>query len=179
MNTEKILELRSQESQLTEYWNTLVEEERIQDNRHQRNVMFRHAFLVAASEHSSLGITPIARIIGRHHATLIHAKKFHESNLRFNNTYKSAYRRISSNLSDILMSDISMGDYQGYREENKALRQRLIELSRRNRELIIQNSDHIEQVEKKSLEAKLLRERIQEKDKRISFLNKKIASIAW
>jgi len=179
MNTEHILEMNSQESQLREYWYTLVKEEKIEENRHQRNVMFRHAFLVAASEHSALGITAISKIIGRHHATLIHAQKNHESNLRFNRTYRSAYQRISINLSDILMSEIDFSDYSGYKDENRKLRLRLMKLAKRNRELIYQQAKNEEKIESANLESSLLRERLQDRDQRINALNKKLSSIAW
>lgn len=179
MNTEHILELHSQESQLREYWITLCREEKIEDNRHQRNVMYRHAFLVAAREHSSLGITAIAKITGKHHATLIHAQGNHDSNLRFNKIYFRAFQRISSNLSDILMSDIDFGEYNGLKDENKELRIRLMKLARKNRELILRKSIHEEEVRKIEEECNKLTLLNLDKDKRIQMLNKKISSIAW
>ena len=40
----------SQKEQLKEYWVDLCDQEKIIDNRYQRNVMYKHAFLVACRE---------------------------------------------------------------------------------------------------------------------------------
>ena len=179
MDKEKILNNISQETQITAYWRELVVEEKIEDNRHQRNVMFRHAFLVACREHSSLTITGIAKIMGRHHATLIHAEKNHESNLRFNKTYVHAFKRISNTLEEMFLNDSELGKFSGLKGENRALRNRLMHIARRNRELIQGQLNHEAELEKMQESVDKMKAVVKEKDERIRLLNKKISSIAW
>lgn len=169
----------SQKEQLKEYWKELVAEEGLSDNRHQRNVMYRHAFLVVCREVSTLSITEIGEIIGKHHATVIHATKNHESNMRFNNIYRSAYTRIASMLGDMMVLDLDFEEFYGIKDENKKLRTRLMELSKRNRQLIVSKVN----AEKRLMEAESLVEelnkKIHDQQIRINNLNKKLAAIAW
>lgn len=179
MDKEKLLNNISQEAQLTAYWKELVIDEKIENNRHQRNVMFRHAFLVACRIHSALPITGIAKIMGRHHATLIHAEKNHESNLRFNRTYAHAFKRISNTLEEMFLTDVDYENYNGLKGENRALRNRLMRIARRNRELIQGQLSHEAELEKMQESVDKMKAEVKEKDERIRLLNKKISSIAW
>ena len=169
----------SQLEQLKSYWKELCKEEKLVDNRHQRNVMFRHAFLVAVREVSSLGITDIGQIIGKHHATVIHATKNHDSNMRFNSIYRQAYVRILSTISDMMLIDLDYEEYNGLRDENRKLRSRLMAMAKRNRELISSKLTADERAMKLEARVSALKEELHGKDVRISALNKKIASIAW
>ena len=169
----------SQQVQLTEYWNDLVRENKIEDNRHQKNVMFRNAFMMASREYSSLGITDISRILERHHATVIHAQKHHESNLRFSKTYRNAYRRISSHLADMFILEADFSEFNGLKDENKQLRDRLMNLSRRNRRLIMESKFHEEIVNDLTTKVDALKSANYEKQISLNNLNKKLASIAF
>ena len=136
MRKKEIVGAISQQEQLKEYWVDLCDQEKIIDNRYQRNVMYKHAFLVACREVSTLGITGIGEIIGKHHATVLHACKNHESNMKFSSIYRQAYTRIASTLSDMMLVDLDFEEYYGLRDENKKLRNRLMTMSKRSRELI-------------------------------------------
>lgn len=179
MKREELLNTMSQQVQLTEYWNDLVRENKIEDNRHQKNVMFRNAFMMASREYSSLGITDISRILERHHATVIHAQKHHESNLRFSKTYRNAYRRISSHLADMFILEADFSEFNGLKDENKQLRDRLMNLSRRNRRLIMESKFHEEIVNDLTTKVDALKSANYEKQISLNNLNKKLASIAF
>lgn len=179
MDKEKIIHNITQEAQLNAYWNELVEDEKIENNRHQRNVMFRHAFLVACRKHSALPIMSIAKIMGRHHATLIHAEKNHETNMRFNKTYVYAYKRICNTLEEMFLSEDEYDNYHGLKGENKVLRTRLMKISRRNRELIQTQLNHEAEMQKMKESVETMRAEVKDKEDRIRLLNKKISSIAW
>jgi predicted RNase H-like nuclease (RuvC/YqgF family) len=179
MDKEKVLNSISQEAQLIAYWKELVIDENIEDNRHQRNVMFRHAFLVSCRMHSALPIAAISSIMGKHHATLIHAEKNHESNLRFNKTYSYAFKRISNTMEEMFLSDVDVDHQKGLKGENKALRKRLMEITRRNRELIQSQVNYDSDIEEMKNNIKTMKALIKDRDERIRILNKKLSSIAW
>lgn len=179
MKREDILNTMSQQVQLTEYWNDLVRENKIEDNRHQKNVMYRNAFMMAAREYSSLGITDISRILERHHATVIHAQKHHDSNLRFSKIYRNAYQRISSHLSDMFILEVDFSEYNGLKDENNQLRNRLMSMSRRNRNLIMESKFHEEIVNELQKKVDQLKEDNYEKQMSLNMLNKKLSSIAF
>lgn len=179
MKREDILNTMSQQVQLTEYWNDLVRENKIEDNRHQKNVMYRNAFMMAAREYSSLGITDISRILERHHATVIHAQKHHDSNLRFSKIYRNAYQRISSHLSDMFILEVDFSEYNGLKDENNQLRNRLMSMSRRNRNLIMESKFHEEVVNELQKKVDQLKEDNYEKQMSLNMLNKKLSSIVF
>ncbi len=179
MKREEILNTMSQQVQLTEYWNDLVRENKIEDNRHQKNVMYRNAFMMAAREYSSLGITDISRILERHHATVIHAQKHHDSNLRFSKIYRNAYQRISSHLSDMFILEVDFSEYNGLKDENNQLRNRLMSMSRRNRNLIMESKFHEEVVNELQKKVDQLKEDNYEKQMSLNMLNKKLSSIVF
>lgn len=179
MKREEILNSMSQQVQLTEYWNDLIKENKIEDNRHQKNVMYRNAFMMAAREYSSLGITDISRIVDRHHATVIHAQKHHDSNIRFSKIYRNAYQRISSHLSDMFILEVDFSEYNGLKDENNQLRERLMNISRRNRGLIIESKFHEEIVNELKNKIDKLKTENHEKQMSLNNLNKKLSSIAW
>lgn len=179
MKREELLNTMSQQVQLTEYWNDLVRENKIEDNRHQKNVMFRNAFMMASREYSSLGITDISRILGRHHATVIHAQKHHESNLRFSKLYRNAYHRISSHLADMFILEVDFSEYNGLKDENKQLRERLMNMSRRNRHLIMESKFHEEVVNELENKIHQLKSDNYVQQTSLNMLNKKIAGIAF
>ena len=179
MRREDILNTMSQQVQLTEYWNDLVRENKIEDNRHQKNVMYRNAFMMAAREYSSLGITDISRILERHHATVIHAQKHHDSNLRFSKIYRNAYQRISSHLSDMFILEVDFSEYNGLKDENNQLRNRLMSMSRRNRNLIMESKFHEEIVNELQKKVDQLKEDNYEKQMSLNMLNKKLSSIVF
>ena len=179
MKREDILNTMSQQVQLTEYWDDLVKENKIENNRHHNNVMYRNAFMMASREYSSLGITDIARILERHHATVIHAQKYHESNLRFSKTYRNAYRRISSHLADMFILEADFSEFNGLKDENKQLRDRLMNMSRRNRHLIMESKFHEESISEMQKKVDRLKEDNYEKQMSLNMLNKKLSSIAF
>jgi len=176
---EEIIGAMSQQEQLKEYWKDLSKKERIRDNRYSRNVMFRHAFSVAAREASNLSLKQLGDLIERDHATILHACKNHESNMKFSSIYRQAYTRIASTLSDMLLADLNFEEYYGLRDENKKLRNRLMMMSKRSRELISSKVSADQRALGAEAQISSLKAQIQERDVRISALNKKIASIVW
>lgn len=71
--------------QLQEEYQNFIVHNRIGKSRERRNVMARFAFMVAGRElYSTL---ELAKVTNKNHATIIHATKGHEMNLRFDSDY--------------------------------------------------------------------------------------------
>ena len=91
-----------QQMMLQSLWKQLKEQEGITDNRQRGNVIWKHAFSVAVIEQTSLSLQRIGQIINKNHATIIHAKKQHESNYAYDTKYRMCYERISDSIANIV-----------------------------------------------------------------------------
>lgn len=91
-----------QQMMLQSLWKQLKEQEGITDNRQRGNVIWKHAFSVAVIEQTSLSLQRIGEIINKNHATIIHAKKQHESNYAYDTKYRMCYERISDSIANIV-----------------------------------------------------------------------------
>lgn len=91
-----------QQMMLESLWKQLKEREGITDNRQRGNVIWKHAFSVAVIEQTSLSLQRIGEIINKNHATIIHAKKQHESNYAYDTKYRMCYEQISDAIANIV-----------------------------------------------------------------------------
>ena len=82
--------MRPTEILLQEEYNQYVYANNIKDNRQHNNVMARFAFMVAARD--LFTTLEIARVTRKNHATVIHAAKWHEQNLRYDRAYPRYYQ---------------------------------------------------------------------------------------
>lgn len=82
--------MRPTEILLQEEYNQYVYANNIKDNRQHKNVMARFAFMVAARD--LFTTLEIARVTRKNHATVIHATKWHEQNLRYDRAYPRYYQ---------------------------------------------------------------------------------------
>lgn len=64
------------------------------ENRLQKNVDGRIAFSNYLRTHTKLSYQKIGNILGKGHATIIHAIKTHEKLIKFNRAYREMYRQI-------------------------------------------------------------------------------------
>jgi hypothetical protein len=87
---------------LKSYWTTLTEERGIEDNRQRANIVWKHAFSVAVLEQTNLPLKKIGQIIGKDHATILHAKKLHDTNYTYDDKYRQCYQLISNEIADII-----------------------------------------------------------------------------
>lgn len=95
MVEEKILNLVTQESVLVELWKNLVKDYDITSSRKRNNVRFRHAFATCVRVHSDLSLMAIGKLLGKDHATVLHAMKQHEMNYLYDATYRKIYEDIT------------------------------------------------------------------------------------
>ena len=80
-------------------WDKATVEFNVEKSRERHNVIYRHAFSVACLDNTTLSMKVIGRIIGRDHATVIHARKNHSWNIIQEKAYAQAYCFFSEMLS--------------------------------------------------------------------------------
>jgi chromosome segregation ATPase len=91
-----------QQMMLAAYWNELKAKHNIEDNRRRENVVWRHAFSVAATQQTSLALQKIGRIMGKDHATIIHARKQHAANYNYDSYYKQCFLQVNAHLAELM-----------------------------------------------------------------------------
>lgn len=89
-----------QEMVVKEFWTKLSEVNNIQDNRVRRNVIYKYAFFVSCRELSSLSLSSIGGIIGKNHATVLHAVRTHQANYMYDAKYREVYDQIHDSLNN-------------------------------------------------------------------------------
>lgn len=107
---------------LQEEYDNYVIFNRIHKNREHRNVMARFAFMVAARE--IYNTLQIARVMGKNHATVIHAWKQHEMNIRYDREYLQYYNQSCAIISKI-RTDEEESPEMNLRKQNAKLMERL------------------------------------------------------
>ena len=131
--------------QLQEEYDNYTGHHRISPSRERRNVMARFAFMVAARDlYTTL---EIARVCKKNHATIIHATKGHEMNLKFDRDYMQFFNQCCT-IMDKLRGSQEEGMDWGLTKQNALLTERLQktreELSITREKLYIMEQDMIQ-----------------------------------
>lgn len=152
--------INSQYFSALQLWRGIVESYNIKDNRERENVRVRQAFAVALSNETHLTFMSIGNIMNKHHATVVHCRKSHESNMKYDKSYPGIYDLIVKQIRDMVidnsedvihslerksyLSDNTVKNYvnalnkkhrrqvQELEDQIKALRKNVKELSHRN-----------------------------------------------
>lgn len=103
MIKENVFDFVDQELMLKDYWSSLCKVHNIEDNRVRRNVRYKHAFMVACREYSNLSLSTIGGILGKDHATVLHAVKIHSPNYLYDQSYRDIYDVVSEDVSSKIM----------------------------------------------------------------------------
>lgn len=83
-------------------WKRISTENGVTSSRMRHNIRYRHATMVAMRTHGSLSLSSIGTIFNKDHATVLHAMKCHESNIRFDKSYKSIFYTAEKFIKDAL-----------------------------------------------------------------------------
>lgn len=121
---------------LRSYWTKYKQENNVTDSRERLNVVHRHAFSVIARENVRLSLNKIGSIIGRDHATVIHACKNHETNYRFDADYRSIYNTIALELQDMLLHNGVIPKTVSNTNEVREIHFKYLKVSRRLRQVL-------------------------------------------
>jgi len=179
MNRIDIVNKVNQEHQLKDYWRKIVEIHNVAPNRQRKNVMFRHAFFVVTKQLSGLSLQAIGRLLSKDHATVLHAVRQHETNMKFDSMYRKIYQNMWMDITDLLITDVDFFSQEGLKDENNQLRERLIKLSKMNRDLIIEKNKLITDVNVMKDQVEEYRESLSKEQVKNSLLNKKLNNVVW
>lgn len=97
--------INSQYFSAVQLWKGIVESYNIKDNRERENVRVRQAFAVALSNETHLTFVSIGNIMGKHHATVVHCRKSHESNMRYDKSYPGIYDLIVKQVREMVIDN--------------------------------------------------------------------------
>ena len=165
----------SQKRLASDLWVKITKNKKIPlKSRKREYVIYRHSFLVALRKYSTMSLDAIGKILGKDHATVIHACKQHEMNYKFDRDYKAVYYQVDDIVAKTMLphSLLEEHTYDEFMERNKAVRERLMKLASRNRELIAENS-------RLALENESLKKQSKQVNSEISALKTKISGVAW
>lgn len=89
-----------QEYIVKEYWDSYSSLHSVENNRKRRNIVFKYSFFVAARELTSLSLSSIGSMLGKDHATVLHAIRNHSLNYSQDPYYQTIYNQIYDQLSE-------------------------------------------------------------------------------
>lgn len=95
--------ISSQYISAMQLWREVVNAYKIKENRERVNVRIRQAFAVALTNESNLTYTDIGAIMNRNHATIIHCRKSHESNMMYDAEYPEVYDLFVGKIQDMVL----------------------------------------------------------------------------
>ena len=72
-------------------WSELKKDYSIKENRKRENVRIRQAFAVALTNETGLTYSAIGTVMSKNHATIIHCRRNHESNMLYDPHYPEIY----------------------------------------------------------------------------------------
>lgn len=128
-------------SRLSLEWENYKTLYKITNDRKHLNVMYRHAFMVASRELYTT--TAIGEVMGKDHATVVHATRQHDANYKWSEPYREAYHYACGMMQNVKeMSDMEFEHRSKYMwlEENIRLRQLVIEQKEKLDELSSRHS---------------------------------------
>ena len=129
--------ISSDYASIVNFWNDYSKKSKFVDNRQRQNVILKYAFFTACRRETSLPLSAIGSVISKDHATVLHAVRSHDTNMKFSDVYVEVYSEIVDNLSVILDKDSEKTEIKSI-NDIKALRSRCIEVSSRLRMTILE-----------------------------------------
>ncbi len=90
---------------LAKFWNQHAQEYGVKNTRHRNNIIHKHAFFVISRLSTTLSLAGIGGIIERDHATVLHACKSHESNYKYDPSYRIVYDDMFVRMEDYLLEN--------------------------------------------------------------------------
>ena len=124
------------------FWKGYAEQKKVGTSRERYNVIHRHAFMHIAREHLYLTTVMIGRVLGKDHATVVHACKKHESNYRWDGMYRSVWDNMNDEMQDMLLVHGIVPKSIEHSSDVTDVHFKFIDVSRRLRSLIQEFSEY-------------------------------------
>jgi len=90
---------------LAVFWNTHAQKYNIKNTRERINVIHKHSFFHIARNNTTLSLASIGGVLGKDHATVLHACRQHESNYKYDPSYRVVYDDMFVNMEDYLLEN--------------------------------------------------------------------------
>jgi len=117
--------MRASVEELQTAYDTYIEKHNIHNNRERRNVSARQAFMTAARVYFTT--LEIARVTKKNHATVIHATRSHETNIKFDTHYGRFFIECGSIMMGLKQTE-TLDEEWDLLVENAELRQQVADL---------------------------------------------------
>lgn len=167
---EQLAKVSNEYATVITFWSQYSREMNFVDNRRRENIILKHAFFVVCKELTTLSLKSIGSIIGKDHATVLHAVKKHNENVIHLNGYLTIYNEIKYNLEKKLDLDTIVNEAESI-HDLRELRSRLIRTSSKLR-LKIKELNDFKSNQKLSLKAE--NDFLKKHSKQINERNKKL-----
>ena len=170
----KIYKTLDQELILKDFWESLSEINCVYNNRERRNIVYKHSFFMCARELTSLSLSSIGKLLGKDHATVLHATKNHSINYlqdcHYRDVYDQMYAQLeqkmdkfNSDVSDIIERRLNNMDAEVYKTTMISMYKKKLEK---------QKKAHDKQIETIKKEARILKKQLKISRDREVLLNK-------
>lgn len=90
---------------LAAFWDQQAEQYNVTNTRERTNIIHRHAFFTIARASTTLSLASIGGILGRDHATVLHACRNHEINYNYDPSYRIVYDDMFVRMEDYLLEN--------------------------------------------------------------------------
>lgn len=115
------------------FWFTYSKRHEVKNNRERQNIVHKHAFFVIVRENTALSLASIGSVMGKDHATVLHACRNHESNYRYDPDYRLIHDNMLVEIEDYLMVNGVVPKPLYDKGEVKDIHFRFLDVSRRLR----------------------------------------------
>lgn len=96
----RIQETLDQELLVKDFWEAISQTNQIDNNRQRRNIIYKHAFFTCCRELTGLSLSSIGGVLGKDHATVLHAVRNHSINYLHDANYREVYDQMYDSLDD-------------------------------------------------------------------------------
>jgi len=124
------------------------------NSRQRRDVIYRHCFLHIIKRNTSLSLTSIGGLLGRDHATVLHACKNHEGNYKYDPDYIIVYDKMLDDARKYFLENGLVPKDLYISEDVKLTHFRFLDVSKKLRDVISDYSDYKKSVKEKEKEFK-------------------------
>lgn len=88
-----------QELLAKDFWESILIMYDLKDNRQRRNIIYKHSFFVCCRELTTLSLSSIGKLLGKDHATVLHAIRKHSANYMYDSIYRAVYDQMYDSFS--------------------------------------------------------------------------------
>lgn len=175
----EVIDIVDQYVMVKDYWKFICVRNQVNNSRQRNSVIWRHGFMVAAVERTTLTYQKIGSITERDHSSVTHAVNVHEANHSYDKDYKQAYDMMSYDLNNL------MGDY--HKKVEETMNRRVVDLhgnqamqnivERYNRRITKIERNHQDELIKKDHVINSLAKQLKAYEARNNALNKEILRV--